>query len=70
MSITGTIEEGKVIAQGEIPWPSGTVVRIEAAPDETPSLWETLKDFDGMARDLPEDLAANLDHYVHGHAKS
>lgn len=45
-------------------------MRIEAAHDETPSLWETLNDFDGMARDLPEDLAANLDHYVHGHAKS
>jgi hypothetical protein len=23
----------------------------------------------GAANDLPADLAANLDHYVHGHAK-
>jgi hypothetical protein len=34
-----------------------------------PTLWETLKDFDGMANDLPADLANNLDHYVHGHAR-
>ena len=30
------------------------------------ALWEALKDFDGMAGDLPADLAANVDHYVHG----
>jgi hypothetical protein len=29
--------------------------------DQPPTLWETLKDFDGMADDLPADLAANLD---------
>jgi hypothetical protein len=45
-------------------------VRIEPVEEPTPTLWETLKDFDGMAGDLPADLAANLDHYVHGHPRS
>ena len=52
-----------------VPWPSGTLVRIEAVEEQPPTLWETLKDFDGMADDLPPDLATNLDHYVHGHPR-
>jgi hypothetical protein len=34
---------------------------------EPSEIWDELKDFDGMADDLPADLAANLDHYIHGH---
>ena len=69
MSITATIEAGKIILPPDTPWPSGTVVRIEPVEPQ-PTLWEALKDFDGMAPDLPEDLAANVDHYVHGHPRS
>jgi hypothetical protein len=69
MSITATIEAGKIILPPDTPWPSGTVVRIEPVEPQ-PTLWEALKDFDGMAQDLPEDLAANVDHYVHGHPRS
>ena len=65
MSITAVIEKGMIKLPAGAPWPSGTVVRIESA--EEPTLLDTLKDFDGMAGDLPADLAANLDHYVHGH---
>ena len=68
MSITATVEHGKIVLPANIPWPSGTVVRIEPVEDQPPTLWETLKDFDGIAHDLPTDLAANIDHYVHGHA--
>jgi hypothetical protein len=28
-----------------------------------------MKEFDGMAEDMPADLATNLDHYVHGHPR-
>jgi hypothetical protein len=38
--------------------------------EPAPTLLETLKDFDGIAGDLPADLAANLDHCVHGHPRS
>lgn len=68
MSIAAAIEQGVIRLPKDVPWASGTVVRIEPVDDSSPSLWESLKDFDGMAGDLPADLAANLDHYVHGHA--
>ena len=69
MSITATVEEGKVVLPANVAWPSGTIVRIEPVAEQPPTLWETLKDFDGMANDLSSDLAANLDHYVHGHPR-
>jgi hypothetical protein len=69
MSITGIIEKGVIKLPKEVPWASGTVVRIEPVEEQTPTLWEALKDFDGMAGDLPADLASNLDHYVHGHPR-
>jgi len=70
MSITAVIEKGIIRLPKDSPWPSGTRVRIEPVDEPTPTLLETLKDFDGMAGDLPADLAANLDHYLHGHPPS
>ena len=67
MSITAVIEQGVIKLPKDVPWASGTVVRIEPVDESAPTLWESLKDFDGMAKDLPGDLASNLDHYVHGH---
>ncbi len=69
MSITAVIEEGMIKLPKDLPWASGTVVRIEPLDEPAPTLLETLKDFDGIADDLPADLAANLDHYVHGHPR-
>ena len=66
MSITAVIEKGLIKLPDNIPWASGTVVRIEPVENQPTTLWETLKDFDGVATDLPGDLAANLDHYLHG----
>ena len=66
MSNTAGIEKGMIQLPGDVPWAPGTIVRIEPVEEQTPTLFETLKDFDGMARDMPADLAANLDHYVHG----
>ena len=70
MSITAKVEAGKIVLPPGVPWPSGTVVRIEPVEEQPPTLWETMKEFDGMADDLPSDLAANLDHYVHGHPRA
>jgi len=69
MSFTGTVKDGVVILPPNVSWPSGTVVRIEPIEEQSPTLWETLKDFDGMAQDLPADFASQLDHYVHGHPR-
>ena len=70
MSITATVEGGKIVLPATVQWPSGTVVRIEPVDELAPTLWETLKDFDGVATDLPSDLSANLDHYVHGQPRA
>ena len=70
MSITAVIEKGIIKLPKDVAWASGTVVRIEPVEEQPPTLLDTLKDFDGMANDLPSDLAANLDHYVHGHSRS
>ena len=69
MSFTGTVKDGVIILPPDVPWPSGTVVRVEPVEEQRPTLWETLSDFDGMAQDLPADFAAHLDHYVHGHPR-
>jgi hypothetical protein len=69
MSIAAVIENGMIKIPKDVPWASGTVVRIEPVDEQTPTLFETLKNFDGIAGDLPADLAANLDHYVHGHSR-
>jgi len=69
MSITAVVEGGLIKLPKDVPWKSGTIVRIEPVDQESPTLLDSLKEFDGMANDLPSDLAANLDHYVHGHPK-
>lgn len=69
MSITAVIEKGLIKLPADVPWKSGTVVRIEAVDEQPPTLLDVLKEFDAMADDLPSDLAANLDHYVHGHSR-
>ena len=69
MSITAIVEEGTIKLPKNVPWKSGTIVRIEPVEEQSPTLLEALKEFDGMADDLPADLATNLDHYVHGHSR-
>lgn len=69
MSVTGKVKNGVVELPPDVGWPSGTVVRVEPLEEQPPVLWDLLKDFDGMADDLPPDLASELDHYVHGHPR-
>ena len=69
MSITGVVEKGVIRLPKDIPWASGTVVRIEPVEEQAPTLFEALRDFDGIADDLPSDLASHLDHYLHGHSR-
>jgi hypothetical protein len=69
MSITAVVIEGVIKLPKDVSWKSGTVVRIEPVDEESPVLLDAFKEFDGMADDLPADLAANLDNYVHGHKR-
>jgi hypothetical protein len=70
MSVTATVEAGKIVLPSCVTWPDGTVLRIEPVEKGEPkTLRELMKDFEGIADDLPSDMAANHDHYIHGHPK-
>ncbi len=73
MPSRGHIQNGAVVPEGEFPWPDGTPVVVDAVSGAhrqgVPTLYERLKDFIGIADDLPEDLAENHDHYLHGRPK-
>jgi hypothetical protein len=67
MSYTGRVERGVVVFDGPNRPPDGAVVRVEetATPPE-PSWGEVFRDLIGTAEGLPEDMAENHDHYIHG----
>ena len=77
MSITAIVENDTIKLPLGTHVPDGTRVEItlpaklaaSAATDGTPTLFETLQDFIGMAQGLPEDFAAEHDHYIHGTPK-
>ncbi len=73
MSITAIVENDTIKLPPGVHLPDGTRVNIEMTeqPKTTPSrpLAERYAKFVGLADDLPEDLARNHDHYLHGAAK-
>jgi hypothetical protein len=69
MSITAIVEEGVIRLPKDVHWKSGTIVRVEPVQEDAPLILDAFKEFDGMAGDLPSDLAANLDNYIHGHPR-
>lgn len=71
MSFQGHIENGKVIFDEPVSLPEGTEVRVEpVAVSARKTLAERFKNVIGTGVDLPEDLAKNHDHYLHGTPKS
>ena len=71
MTYTGHIENGVVVFDGPSRPPDGTIVRIEEVSNGEPApTWaEVFRDFIGVIDDLPEDMAENHDHYIHGTPK-
>ncbi len=73
MSITATVENNTIRLPEGTHFPNGTKVIIEpldvAGESGDLGVGQGLMKFAGIADDLPSDLARNLDHYVHGHAK-
>jgi predicted DNA-binding antitoxin AbrB/MazE fold protein len=74
MSFTTTVENGVIKVPKEIVLPDGTEVEVavtsrpvEGSPNDT--LFEALSDLIGKAEGLPEDFAAEHDHYLHGTPK-
>jgi hypothetical protein len=67
MTCIGKVFDGKVALPEGVVLPDGTEVEvhIDEGTAGTASFADRFKDFIGMARDLPPDLAENLDHYLH-----
>ena len=71
MTFTATVEDGKVMLPPEVKLPTGTKVRVETLEIASPAtpIGNKLQDLDGVASGLPQDLAKNHDHYLHGKPK-
>lgn len=70
MTCTVKVANGIVRLPPGVQLPDGAEVQL-TIPDGTaqPSFADRYAAYLGMADDLPADLAANLDHYVHKHRK-
>ena len=72
------VRNGVILLDDPVPLPEGTAVTVhvpaaEAAADhdgDAPSLLDRLRGVVGAARGLPEDAAANVDHYLYGHPRA
>ena len=68
MEQTGTVVRGVVVLDPNVSLPEGLRVRVvpleHTAPGST--VGQRLLKFAGTAKDLPEDMAENHDHYLHG----
>lgn len=70
MKYTGQVKNGVVIFDGQPQLAEG--VRVIVETEETPAsptLADRLKPVIGIAKGLPDDLAENHDHYLHGQPK-
>jgi hypothetical protein len=70
MTYRGTIQNGVVVFPNGTSLPDGTVVTVVLSPAETApvssSEMSTIWQVESEPCDLPSDLAANHDHYLHG----
>jgi hypothetical protein len=68
MSLEGHIENGVVVFDQPVSLPNGTPVRVEVVAGGK-TLAERFKNVIGAGVDLPEDMAKNHDHHLHGTPK-
>lgn len=70
MTIQGTVLNGSIVLDTPPKLPDGTRVEvvIREQPGAKPTLLSLLK-LAGTAKGLPEDFAAQHDHYLHGTPK-
>lgn len=70
MTYRGVVIEGRIVLENAPPWPEGTRVEvIVPEPAAGPPTLAFLLKYAGTANDLPEDMAAQHDHYLHKTAK-
>lgn len=71
MSFQGTVVNGTIVLEGAVQLPDGTKVEVQVQepPKAASPLGEMLLNHAGKAEGLPEDLAAQHDHYLYGTPK-
>jgi hypothetical protein len=82
MTYQGTVKNGVVVLETGAPPPEGTrvdvLIRVQSSAEADPNSGEAesctswvdaIMKFAGAGKDLPPDLAAEHDHYVHGTPK-
>ena len=71
MEYTGTVTGGVVVLDNGHVLPNGARVRITLTQEqpEAKTLGQRLLKFAGTVKGLPDDLAENHDHYLHGRPK-
>jgi hypothetical protein len=75
MVYRGVVKNGIVVLGDGANLPDGTevqiqpVVRGETVPDQGPTLAERFAEVIGTVPELPSDMAAQHDHYLHGAPK-
>lgn len=75
MTVRGTVRGGVVVLPAGVDLPEGAEVEVTLPVDRTeapakPTIWDKLGALGEWAEtfptDLPSDLSANHDHYLHG----
>lgn len=69
LSYRGHIKDGAVILDEPVALPDGTEVEIEPTQRCRETLADRFRAIIGIVTDLPEDMAENHDHYIHGTPK-
>ena len=75
MTYRGTVKSGVVVLPADVTLPEGTEVMVTLPdlppkPATEPTVWTRLSELgrwvETLPTDLPPDLSANHDHYLHG----
>jgi hypothetical protein len=70
MQYEGHVAGGVIVLDDKAGLPEGTRVRVEPIGSAQPqTLAERFQNVIGKAGGLPEDMAAQHDHYIHGSPK-
>jgi hypothetical protein len=70
MVYNGRVKGGVVVLDSDAELPDGTAVKVEPVHSTSRrTLAEQLGDLIGSMPDLPTDMAAQHDHYLHGAPK-
>ena len=71
MSFHGTVVNGNIVLEGDVQLPNGTKVEVQVQepPKAASALGDMLLKHAGKGEGLPEDLAAQHDHYLYGTPK-